>query len=112
MGIEVLTTKERDEVLVAKSSLRAVRGNVMKERGVALLIHVARIPFVGEGGNGIDSPVEKDAELGVAKPIRGLVAGEGLPVCAEGAMGIRRQHPGYLLLHPPLIGRRGNTRGE
>ena len=37
---------------------------------ILLSVHIARVPLVAECGDGIDAPVEVDAELGVAKPVR------------------------------------------
>ena len=43
----------------------------------------ARIPFVAEGRNRVDAPVDEDAELGVLIPGGHLVALERVPVGAE-----------------------------
>src|SRR6202020_1728484 len=78
-GVESLGFELRDEVFVAELRLGAVGGYVMLEGGVAGDIHVARIPLVGEGGDGVNAPVDEDAELGVAEPVGGLIAGERAP---------------------------------
>ncbi len=85
IGVEMLRAKHGDEVLIAEFRLRPVGCDVVFERGSALHIHVARVPFVSECRNGIHAPVDEDAELGVAKPVGYAIAGERIPIGAERA---------------------------
>src|SRR5688500_18969416 len=62
-----------DEVLVAELVLRTVRGPVVLELRPALLVHPARVPLVAECGDGVNAPVNEDAELGVAVPAWRLI---------------------------------------
>ena len=43
-------------------------------------IHVARIPFAAKRRNGIDAPMDEDAELGVLVPCRSLVLLQRIPI--------------------------------
>ena len=69
-GVEFLGLEKRDEVLVAEFGLRPIGLQVVFVLGRILDIHLARIPFAAEGGDGIDAPVDEDAELGVEIPFR------------------------------------------
>ena len=48
-------------------------------------IHVALVPLVDAGGDGVETPVDEDAEFGLVEP-RGsaIVVAEGLPRRLEG----------------------------
>ena len=78
--------EERDEILVAEFVLGAEALNVFGEGGIFLLIHVAGIPLVLRAGNGIDAPMNEDAEFGILIPLRHLEAAQGIPVGAKGAV--------------------------
>src|SRR5438105_2537510 len=84
IGIETFCAEHRNEIFVAEFILRSVSGDVMLEGGIAWDIHVARVPFVSERRNRIDSPVEKDSELGIAKPVGRAVGCERVPSGAVG----------------------------
>jgi len=90
VGVEFFGFEHGDEVFVAKFCLRAVGGDVVLEGGVAGDVHVARVPLISECRNGVDAPVEEDAELGVAEPVGGSVLGEGVPVGVEGDVRVGR----------------------
>lgn len=47
--------------------------------GIAGDVHVAGVPLISECRNGVDTPVEKDAELRVAKPVGCAVYGKRIP---------------------------------
>jgi hypothetical protein len=51
-------------------------------------IHVAGVPLISECRNGVHAPVEEDAKLGVAKPVRCTVLRERVPCGMEGDVGI------------------------
>jgi hypothetical protein len=51
----------------------------------ALLIDIARIPFVAEGGDGIYAPVNEDSKLGILVPIGDFVAAQRFPIGTERA---------------------------
>src|ERR1700756_2669393 len=55
-------------------------------RTFAGAIHVAWIPFALGRGNGVDTPVNEDAELRVFVPLRLLVLDERGPVGSEGSI--------------------------
>jgi hypothetical protein len=48
----------------------------MRVGGAAGDVDVAGVPLVGEGWDGVDAPVEEDAELRVLKPGGGAIGGE------------------------------------
>src|ERR1035437_3570587 len=50
-----------------------------------LKVHVSRIPLVGKGGNGVESPMHEDAKLPILVPARNLVLPQRGPGGAEGA---------------------------
>ena len=104
IGIEVLRAKQGDEVFITKRTLRPVGGDVMLEGRAARLIHVAGIPFVAECWDRIDSPVEKDSELGIAEPIGCLVTRERLPIGVKRTMSVCCPNLGYLLFYLWRIG--------
>ena len=54
--------------------------------GAAGDVDVAGVPLVGEGGDGVDAPVDEDAELGVFVPVGDFVFLQGLPVSAVGTL--------------------------
>jgi hypothetical protein len=82
-GIEPLGLEERNEILIAEVCLRAVRSDVMFEGLIPRNIHVARVPLVSECRNRVHTPVNENAELGVAKPLGCPVLGEGIPVAVK-----------------------------
>src|SRR3954467_5169552 len=94
----MLSAKHGNEILVAKLRLRPVSFRMMLERGAALDIHVAWIPFAVERGHGINAPVEKDSELGVAVPPWDSISAERVPVWVEGT-GRRLLHACELAPH-------------
>ena len=71
--VEGVRGELRDEVLVAELVLRTVRRPVVLELWPVLLVHPARVPLIAEGGDGVDAPVNEDAELGVAEPAWWLI---------------------------------------
>src|ERR687897_743771 len=71
--VEEIRGELRDEILVAELVLLTVGRPVVLELRSALLIHPARVPLIAEGGDGVDTPVNEDAELGVAKPAGRLI---------------------------------------
>jgi len=83
--VKVLGFEFGNEVLVAEGGLGTVGGDVMLELGRVLDVHVAGVPLVAEAGDGVEAPVDEDAELGVLIPGGDLVVLEGAPVGAEGA---------------------------
>ena len=95
--------KRRDEVLVAELVLRAVGLDVVLELLRALLVHVAGIPLVAEGGHGIDAPVDEDAELAVLVPRRRLVRSERFPGRLEGPGGSSKRKFLWHVLYFSLV---------
>ena len=58
-----------DKIFVAKFGLGTIGSDVVLKFGPALLIHVARIPFVAKGRYTIEAPVDKDAKFAILIPI-------------------------------------------
>ncbi len=81
--IEVIGREHGNEILVAELGLRAVGRDVMLELARAELIHVARVPLVGERRNRIESPMNEDAELGVLVPRWRAILLQDSPVGAK-----------------------------
>jgi len=79
IGIEALRFEQWDEVLVTELGLTPISSNVMFEGRVPGNVHVARVPLVSECRNGVHTPVQKDAELGITKPLRSSVRCERFP---------------------------------
>ena len=48
-------------------------------------VHSPRVPLVAERRDGVDAPVDEDAELGVLVPVRDIVPGQRVPVGRERA---------------------------
>ena len=80
------------KVLVAELVLRSVSGDVVLVLLRSLAIHISRIPFVAEGRDRIDSPVNEDAELRVLVPFGHFVFLQRFPVRAKRALMIRVIH--------------------
>ena len=99
IGVEVLRAEHGDEILIAEFGLRPVGCNVVFERSIARDVHVARIPFVSECRNGINAPVDENAELGIAKPLGYAIAGKRIPIGAERTGARSRVDPRQLPLH-------------
>ena len=79
LGIEFLRAKHGDEIFVAEFRNRPIDELVKLVRALPLDVHVARIPLVVEGGDGIDPPMKVDPKLGVIEP-RGVgMLGERVP---------------------------------
>src|SRR5690348_6287982 len=78
-GVEVLSTEERDEVLVTFGWITAVAGPEVFVGTLAGAVHVARVPLVFSGRHRVDAPVDEDAKLGVFVPLRLLVLDQGRP---------------------------------
>ena len=83
-GIEMFGREHRDEILVAKFGVGSVGGDVVIVFLAALLIHVARIPFIGKSWHAIKTPVDKDAKLAINIPGWHLIAFERFPIGLEG----------------------------
>ncbi len=70
-------------------------------------VHIARVPLVFGGGDGVDAPVDEDAELGVLVPLRLLVFGQGGPVGAVGAVADLALGLGQQAIALPVVLRNG-----
>ena len=77
--VEFLSLELRDEILVTELVLGSVRGDVMLVLVRALVIHVARIPFVAKSRNRIDTPVNEYSELRVHVPLGHFVMPGAIP---------------------------------
>ncbi len=79
----MLSTKLRDQIFVSLCIVTI--GEVIFEvfvSAVFSVIHIARVPFVLRSRNGVDAPVNEDAELGVLVPLRLLILDQRRPVGA------------------------------
>ena len=87
VGVEVFGAEQGDQIFVALRivAVREVLSEVFV-RAFFGVVHVARIPLVLGGGNGVDAPVDEDAELRVLVPLRLLVLDERGPVGTIGAV--------------------------
>jgi hypothetical protein len=47
------------------------------------LVHISRVPLIAERGNGIDPPVNENAELRILVPLRYLILLKRFPVRPE-----------------------------
>ena len=83
IGVEVLGLEHGDEIFVSKFRLRAVSLHVVLINWVIHQVHITWIPFVVEGGNRIDAPVNEDPELRILIPFRHLVGFERFPIRLE-----------------------------
>src|SRR5271166_1655689 len=83
LWIEVRSLEHRNEVLISELVRRTISGNVMLVDLAALNVHLPRIPLAPKRRNGIDSPVDKYAELGVLVPLGHLVLTERFIVRPE-----------------------------
>gem|GEM_PF-5543590 len=92
VGIEPLRPEHRDEVLVSKTVLRAVRADVVLELGGSAHVHVARVPLVAEGGHAVHAPVDEDPELGIQIPLGDDVVLQAVPRWAIGSGRVRQDH--------------------
>src|ERR1700754_2122830 len=81
----MLRLEARNEILVAELILRPVGRDMMSEFRAALHIHIARIPFAAESGQGIKPPMNEDSELGVGIPLRRRMLLQRGPVGPERA---------------------------
>ncbi len=76
LGIPLFRLEHRDEVLITELGRMSPMLDVMLEEVGPLPIdefvqvHKPRVPFVLEGRDGIDAPVDEDAELGILEPRR------------------------------------------
>lgn len=85
--IEAFRTEQGDKVLVAEVLVGAVGFHVVLEFRRALEIHVPGIPLAAEGRDGIDAPVDKNAEFCLGKPFRRRVGKQAVPIVPVGTCG-------------------------
>ena len=75
IGIKVFSFPHGDEVLVAEFGGVPVGLEVVLVVFVSFYIEITRVPLA-LFGDGVDAPVEVDAEFGIAKPVRAIVLRE------------------------------------
>ena len=84
VGVVVGDGEEGDEVLVAELVGRAVVLGVPRHVGG---VHVLDVPLVDAGGDGVEAPVDEDAELGGVEPRGGVMQiADGCPGGLVGAV--------------------------
>src|SRR5579875_2651868 len=86
ISIEPFGSEQGNKIFIAKARLWAIRLYVVSKDRRILKIHIARIPLAAKGRNGIDAPVNKDAEFGIFVPARHAICLERLPVGGERAI--------------------------
>src|ERR1019366_1117720 len=67
--VEVLGGKCGSKVLVTEAIERAVGGKMVIVLRSAGKVHPVGVPFIAEGGDGIESPVKVDTKLGITEPV-------------------------------------------
>src|SRR5690242_8624486 len=75
-GVESFSCEEWDKVFVPEAGLRSKGFDVVLEFFRAFQIHLARIPFVTEGGNRIDAPMNEYPEFRIPVPLGHAIAFE------------------------------------
>src|ERR1700756_2933781 len=81
----MLRLEHGDEVLVAELVLGTIGGDVVGILGRSLAVHISWIPFAAKRRDGIDAPMDEDAELGVAIPRRSFIRLQRVPISTVGA---------------------------
>ena len=84
--VELLRPEHGNKVLIAEPVLRAVDGKMMFIRLCALHVHIARIPLAAVRRNGINAPVDENAQLRILIPFRIRVRTERFPRIGIGAL--------------------------
>jgi len=82
----------RNEIVIAEFILRAETLNVLFERRVLLLIHVAWIPLVLRTRDREHAPVNEDSKLRVPVPLRYFKFAQRFPIGAVRASGVLTVH--------------------
>ena len=81
VGVEFLGFEHRDKIGIAEFIRLAPGLDVMPVFRRVYIIHIAGIPFVAEGGDRVNTPVEIYSEFRIAEPLGGGVAlFEGFPI--------------------------------
>lgn len=107
-GIKLLPLEQGNKVLVSKRLMVAIGLFVMGIFRCPFEVHVPGIPLVSKGRNGVNAPMDEDAELGVVIPFGGLVVAQRFPCVRIRAVGDDLVHPGKnLLLKRRLFVRHG-----
>src|SRR5882757_8014670 len=83
LGIIFLGFEHGDEIFIAELRQWPIGAYVMLVDLRPLEIHLAGIPLAAKCGNGIDAPVNEDAEFRIPVPVGLFVLGERIPVWAE-----------------------------
>ena len=99
VGIEVLGTELRNEVLVAELRLRSVHLNVMLELGASRDVHVAGIPLVSKCRDGVHTPMNEDAELCIPIPRGNAITGQRIPIRRKATVARPLIHADQLTAH-------------
>ena len=71
--VKLIPGKEGNQVFITKLGMFTIGLDVMLKFRRILDVHVPGIPFVAEGRNRIDTPMDEDAELTVFEPLRNLI---------------------------------------
>src|ERR1700747_2416777 len=77
------------EVFVAELIRRSIRRDVMLVFLRSLAIHISWIPFIGERRDGVEPPMNEDAELRIFVPSWRLVFLQRFPVRTERPLPIK-----------------------
>src|SRR3984957_8940799 len=91
---EVLGSQGGGKIFVTEAIERAVGGDLVLILRPARQVHPVRVPLTGKGGNRIETPMEINAELGVAVPVRTRMVLQGIPLRLVGLLAWKRRKPG------------------
>src|SRR5271170_2367580 len=91
---EVVGSEGGGKILVTEAIQRAEGGDVVLVLWPARQVHPVRVPLTGKGGNRIETPMEINAELGVAVPVRTRMLLQGVPAWLVGLLAWKRRKPG------------------
>ena len=74
LGVKPLGFEHGHELVVPEFGRIAILLNVVRVLPAVLLVHVPRIPLTAKRGHAVNTPMEIDPVLGIAKPLgRGIV---------------------------------------
>ncbi|MNZ79533.1 hypothetical protein D3C78_981390 [compost metagenome] len=68
--IKAFRLEHRNKILVAEAFMLAIGRDMMVEFLAALNVHITRVPLASECGNGIQAPMDENAELRFLIPAR------------------------------------------
>src|SRR3984885_4116893 len=91
---EVLGSEGGSKILVTEAIQRAVGSDLVLVLRPTRQVHPVRVPLTGKGGNRVETPMEINAELGVAVPVRTRMVLQGVPARLVRLLAWKRRKPG------------------